>query len=125
MYCSTKKMKVPSLKTLWITYAIGSLSPILALIIKPEHYSFYMFFPATPGTFEGRTRLLAADSLLVMGFIIVLLATILLVFKGVKQKRYFVLLCPVVALANPFHQPLFLESLDTHMNYQWRDKAEG
>lgn len=117
-------MKESTTKVLWIAFVIGSLSPILALIVNPPHYSFYMFLPATPETWFGRLRLFAGNSLLVLGFIAALLAGIVLAARGVKQKRYLTLLCPLVVLANPLQQPIFLESLDTHMNYRMRDKAE-
>ncbi len=58
----------------------------------------------------------AGNSLLVVGFVIAMLAAIMLALRGVRQKRYLALLCPVVVLANPLQQPIFLESLDTHIN---------
>ena len=83
-----------------------------------------MFLPSTPETWVGRCRLLAGNSMLVLGFGVALLAAITLAVRGVRHKRYVALLCPVVVLANPLQQPIFLESLDTHMNYRMRDRAE-
>ena len=117
-------MKNPLPKVLWSAFVIGCLSPILALMVKPPHYSFYMFLPATPEVWFERLRLLTADSLLVLGFIVALLAAIGLAVRGARRRRYVALLCPLVVLANPLQQPIFLESLDTHMNYRMRDRAE-
>ena len=118
------KMKRPTQKVLWLAFVIGVLSPILALMVKPAHYPFYMFFPATPQTWFGRLQLFAGNSLLVVGFIVAFVAAVYLAVRGVRQGHYLALLCPLVVLANPIQQPIFLESIDTHMNYRWRDKAE-
>ena len=118
-----QEMKITD-RTLWIVFAVATLSPILALAVKPVHYSFYMFLPATPDTVPERLLLIAADIILVAGFIIALIAAAALARRGLREKRLLRVICPVVVLANPLHQPIFLESLDTHMNYRWRDRAE-
>jgi hypothetical protein len=111
-------------KTLWIVLAVAMLSPILALVVKPAHYSFYMFLPARPDTMPEQLRLIAADIILVAGFIIGLIAAAALAWRGLREKRMLPVICLVVVFANPLHQPIFLESLDTHMNYRWRDRAK-
>lgn len=126
MYNNTvrpREMKTTD-RTLWIVFAVATLSPILALAVKPAHYSFYMFLPATPDTVSEVLRLIAADIILVAGFIIGLIAAAALAWRGLREKRLLRVICLVAPLANPLHQPIFLESLDTRMNYRWRDKAE-
>ncbi len=111
-------------RALWIAFTVATLSPIVALAVKPAQYSFYMFLPATPDTLPERLRLIAADIILVAGFIIGLIAAAALAWRGLREKRLLRVICLVVVFANPLHQPIFLESLDTHMNYRWRDRAE-
>ena len=111
-------------RTLWVLFVSAALSGVIAILVKPPDYSFYMFFPATPPSVAGRLRLVAGDTILVAGFAMSLLAAIALAWRGFKKKQPFRLLCLAVALANPYHQPIFLESLDSYVNYRWRDKAE-
>ncbi len=111
-------------KTLWTVFTVATLSPILALVVKPAHYSFYMFLPARPDTMPEQLRLIAADIILVAGLIIGLIAAPALAWRGLREKRLLPVICLVVVFANPLHQPIFLESFDTHMNYRWRDRAE-
>lgn len=111
-------------KILWVLFTASVLSTLLALVVKPFDYSFYMFLPATPHTMIDRFRLLAANIILVIGFVIGLSVAVTLVWRGLRHKRYLRLLSLAVVLANPFHQPIFLESLDTRLNYRWRDRAE-
>ncbi len=82
-----------------------------------------MFYPATPNTIFERVRLFTGNSMLVFGFIVTLLTASILIVQGIKRKHYFVVLCPIIILFNPFQQIIFFESLDTCLNYQWRDKA--
>lgn len=110
--------------TLWVLFVAATLSPILGLMVKPAQYSFYMFFPATPPTMAGQLRLVAANITLVAGFIIALLSAATLAWRGIKRRRPLRALLLLVVLANPIQQPIFLESLDTHVNYRWRDRAE-
>ena len=46
----------------------GVLSPLIAMVIMPRHYSFYMFYPATPDGIVDKSRLLLGDSILVIRF---------------------------------------------------------
>jgi hypothetical protein len=121
---SGRKMKKPTPKFVWSAFVIGSLSPIFALLVNPRDYPFYMFMPATPGTLWEQFRFFAGNSLLVLGFIVASFAAITLAARGVRQRRYLALLCPLVILANPLQQPIFLESLDTHVNCRMRDRAD-
>ena len=111
-------------RTLWIGFAVATLSPIFALTVMPAHSSFYMFLPATPDTLPEQLRVIAADSILVGGFIVALIAAAALAWRGLRERRFLRVICLGVVFANPLHQPIFLESLDTHINYRWRDKAE-
>ena len=110
-------------RTLWILLAVATFSPIVALAVKPTQYSFYMFEPATPETVPERLRLIIADITLVAGFLLGLIAAATLAWRGLREKRLLRAICLVVVLANPLHQPIFLESLDTRLNYRWRDRA--
>ena len=118
------KMKKSNDKFLWLAFIIGTLSPFLALIVKPQHYSFYMFLPATPETSFEKLQLITGNSLLVFGFMLALLAATFIAVRGARKRNFITLLCPIVVLANPLQQPIFFESLDTRMNYLMRDKAE-
>jgi len=120
---STRKIKMITAKTFLIVFGIGTLSPILALMVKPANYSFYMFLPGTPDTLIGRSMLLAGDILLVIGFALSLVTALVLAVPGLKRGKYLYFLCPVIVLVNPFQQPIFLESLDTYVNNQWGERA--
>ena len=111
-------------KVLWILFVAATVSPILALSVKPPQHSFYMFLPATPDTATGQWRLIAGNIILVAGFAVGLLASATLAWRGLRKKRPLSALCLIVVLANPFHQPIFLEAIDTRANYRWRDRAE-
>ena len=100
-------------------------SPIMALFVKPVHYSFYMFLPARPENAIDRVRLITANGILILGSAAAVLGAIVLALRAVRTRRYIGLLCPVLVFLNPFQQPVFFESLDTHYNYQMRDKAEA
>src|SRR5450759_2522207 len=114
-------MKSKWIKLLWVLLGAGLLSPIVALFIKPANYSFYMFFPATPDTVIGRLRLIASDVVLVVGFVVALASAIGLVVQVKGRRRAVAVLSLVLVAANPLQQPIFLESLDTHMNDRMQD----
>jgi hypothetical protein len=115
-------MKMSS-RTLWAGFIISFLSPILAVLIKPYDYPFYMFYPATPNTNTGVLRLFLANAALVLGFTGSLASGIAITWRGISQKKYLPALCLIIVFLNPLQQPIFLEKYDTYMNYQWRDKA--
>lgn len=112
-------------RTLWLAFVAATLSPILALVVKPGGYSFYMFFPATPDTAIGRFRLVAGDAVLVVGFIVAVASAIGLMTQEKGWRRAMAFFALLLVAANPLQQPIFLESLDTHMNYRLRDRAEA
>ena len=101
----------------------GFFSPILAILSLPPHLSFYMFFPAEPDTAFDQLRLNAGNAILVIGFAIAVFSAIALAVRGLRQNKYLHLLWIVLAMANPIHQPLFLESLDTYANNLWRARV--
>jgi len=111
-------------KNLWVVFVTTLWSPILALVLKPSGYSFYMFTPATPHSTLEQVLLLAANLMLVLGFAFGLLAALTLTWRGLRSKRYLRLSCLVVILAHPIYQPIYLTSLDTYLVYRWRDRAE-
>jgi len=116
---------MPSTKILFIIFIVASLSPIIAAMVLPSNYSFYMFFPAKPDTVFDRFRLTAGNMVLVFGFGVSLVAAAILVARGFKQRKYLTFICPLVIFFNPLQQPIFLESLDTYLNYKWRDRAQA
>ena len=120
-----KTMKSRRRTILWVLYVVGCLSPIVALFIKPAHYSFCMFFPATPDTALGRFRLVAGDSVLVGGFVVALASAIALTVLAKGRERLVAFLSLVLSAAHPLQQPIFLEDLDTYLNDRLRDRAEG
>lgn len=105
-------------------FAVGLLSPIVSLFIKPVDYSFYMFFPARPDTAIGRFRLVAGDAVLVLGFIVAVASAIGLIAHEKGWRRAVAVFALLLVAGNPLQQPIFLESLDTHMNYRLRDRAK-
>ena len=108
---------------LWATFLVGALSPLLAVLVKPEGYSFYFFFPALPVTITGRLRLVAGNTVLVLGFAVSLIASLALLMRGIRLRKYLYSLPPLLVFANPFQQPIFLESLNDHLNQAWRDRV--
>ncbi len=112
-------------KVLLALFMAGFFSPILAIITLPPLYSFYMFLPAEPDLWVDQFRLYAGNTFLILGFVIAIASALALAIRGVKQKQYLHLFWIVLALANPIHQPIFLESLDTYANDRWRDKVVG
>ncbi len=108
-----------------IIFITASLSPIFAITVLPPNYSFYMFFPATPNSAFDRFRLTAANAFLILGFAVSLITSIIIVVKGLKGRKYLAVVCPLVVMVNPLQQPVFLESLDTYLNYQWRNRAKA
>lgn len=115
-------MKISS-KALCAGFIIFFLSPILAVLVKPNNYSFYMFYPATPPTSTEVLTLFLANAILVLGFVGSLISGIVISWRGISQKRYLPSLCLVIVFLNPVQQSIFLEKFDTYMNYRWRDKA--
>jgi len=79
---------MPSTKILFIIFIVASLSPIIAAMVLPLNYSFYMFFPAKPDTVFDRFRLTAGNMVLVFGFGVSLVAAAILVARGFKQRKY-------------------------------------
>lgn len=116
-------MKVSD-RALWLLFVAGTLSSFAAIVLRPSQYSFYMFLPATPDTTAAHLRLIVGNIVLVAGFVVALSAAATLVWRGLRVKRPLRFLLLVVVFGNPIHQPIFLESLDTHVNNRWRDKAE-
>lgn len=110
---------------MWVALAVGLLSPIVALFVIPRDYSFYMFYPATPATAFGRFRLAVGDAVLVIGFVVAVLSSMGLLARENGWRRAAAVFALALVAANPFQQPIFLESLDTHMNYRLRDRAEA
>ena len=118
-------MKSKRKTILWVILVVACLSPIGALFIKPAHYSFYMFFPATPDSALGLFRLVAGDIALVGGFVVALASAITLTVLAKGWERFIAFLALVIIAAHPLQQPIFLENLDTYMNYRLRDRAES
>jgi len=78
-----------------------------------------MGLPATPPSAFDRARLLAANGLLVAGLIVSAVAAIGLCVVAARKKQWGYLLFPVLVVLHPLLQPVFLEQLDTHLNYRW------
>jgi hypothetical protein len=45
------------------------------------------------------------------------------VIVGCRQRRWPLVLAPLLVLLHPLLQPVFLERLDTELNYRWRDEV--
>ena len=69
-------------------------------------------------------RLIAGNIVLVVGFIVALTSAIGLVVKEKRSRRVMAILALVLVAANPLQQPIFLEPLDSYVNYRWRDRSE-
>ena len=111
---------------LWlVVFAVGALTPVAAILLKPQNYSFYMFGPAVPPTSTDRVWLGAANVLLVVAFVSISIAAVRLGVVAFRERRWGFLLLPVIVLLHPLLQPVFLENLDTYLNRQWRASAEA
>ena len=110
-------------KVLVALFLVGFFSPILAILALPPHLSFYMYFPADPDTRIEQFRLYTGNAILVFGFAITVFSAIALAVRGLRHKKYLHLLWIVLAMANPIHQSIFLESLDTYTNNRWRARV--
>ena len=108
---------------LWIAFATGSILPFVAVFLKPQNYSFYMFFPADPPTVAARIRLTSANVLLVASCTVAAVAALWLLGLGFRSRRMHYLLPAIVVLLNPLLQPVFLERFDTYMNHRWWRRA--
>jgi hypothetical protein len=106
-----------------IWFFIGLFSPILTLIIKPKNYGLYIVNHTLPNTLIGKMQMIISESILIIGFILALITSFFLFRQGMKRK-YLLLLCPLLVLANPLQQVLYLEPLDTYLNNQLWDKAK-
>jgi hypothetical protein len=112
-------------RRLWIAFAIGSVLPIVAVLLKPQDHAFYMFFPAVPPAIAERARLMLANALLVASSVVAGLAAAMLFVRGVRSKRGRNLLPILLVVLNPFLQPVFFERLDTYMNDLWWHRASA
>ena len=110
---------------MWIAFATGSILPFVAVFLKPENYSFYMFFPADPPTLAARIRLTSANVLLASACAVAAMAALWLLAVGLRSRRVHYFLPAIVVFLNPLLQPVFLERFDTYMNYRWWHRASA
>jgi hypothetical protein len=106
-----------------IWFFIGLFSPILTLIIKPKNYGLFIVNKTFPHSLIGQMQMIISEFILIIGFIMALTTSFLLFRQGMKSK-YLLLLCPVLVLASPLQQVLYLEPIDTYLNNQLRLKAK-
>jgi hypothetical protein len=97
--------------------------PVVAMMVKPTDYSFYMFHPATPDSDADRFRLLIANGVLIAAAVGGALSALWLCVRGVRRRKWLGVLAPVVIALHPLLQPVFLEEADTYLNYRWRDRV--
>jgi hypothetical protein len=106
----------------WLLLA-ACLGPLVALMVKPTNYSFYMFYPARPPSLLERSQLAAANILLGASAAIGVVAALAMAVRGWRQRQWLHTLAPLVVVFHPFLQPVFFERLDTALNYRWYGKA--
>jgi hypothetical protein len=104
-------------------FLLGTFSPILTLIIKPNGYGLYILNHSIPNTLTGQVQMIISESILIIGFIISLITSLLLFKQGIKKKSL-LFLVPVLVFVNPLQQMIYLEPLDTYLNNQWNAKAK-
>jgi hypothetical protein len=116
---------VSALRRWHLAFACGLASSFLAGFVLPDGYSHYMHTPATPHDRVSLVRMHLADSILVAGFAVTLIAAGRLALAAWRRRRWSAVVYPLVVLMNPFQQPIFLEDLDTDLNYRWWARANA
>ena len=100
-------------------FVLAMVAPIVALVMLPDGYGFYVFLPATPPVALDRIRVHAANATLLFAAACGVIAAIAAIAHAIRRRKWQYLIAPVVILLHPILQPVFFERADTSLNYRW------